>query len=171
MKSNFIRGVIDGALSTLGVVIGASSGDVSIIIAAGTGGTFANGISNILGAFTAERAEKYEELRIIEDAMVQRDLKKSALEDHLKHTTKKAGFVDGAATMVGGLIPVTPYFFLDPATALMVSIGMVMIVLFGLGAYVGSLSRENLLLSGIRLAVFGAVTAALVFALQNLIIA
>lgn len=51
-----VRGLIDGSLSTLGVVIGASGGETSIIIAAGIGGGIANGISNILGALTAERA-------------------------------------------------------------------------------------------------------------------
>ena len=52
-----VRGLIDGSLSALGVVIGASgSADASVIIAAGLGGGIANGLSNILGAFTAEKA-------------------------------------------------------------------------------------------------------------------
>ena len=64
-----IRGLIDGSLSTFGVVIGASGGDVSIIIAAGIGGGVANGISNILGALTAERAilEGKRSLKVIYD--------------------------------------------------------------------------------------------------------
>ncbi len=171
MISNFIRGIIDGALSTLGVVIGASTGDVSLVIAAGTGGAVANGVSNILGAFTAERAHKYEKLNQIEQAMVEKNLKKSVLEQHLKKETTKAGFVDGFATIIGGMIPVIPFLFIEPATALIVSIIIVLLLLFGLGVYVGKVSRDNMILSGIKLVVFGIITAGMVFVLQNFIVA
>ncbi|MBS3802436.1 MAG: hypothetical protein KGY65_06770, partial [Candidatus Thermoplasmatota archaeon] len=66
-KRYLIRGFIDGVLSSLGVVIGASTAigatvgsnnataASAIIIAAGIGGGVANGLSNILGASVGEK--------------------------------------------------------------------------------------------------------------------
>ena len=172
MISNFIRGFIDGALSTLGVVIGASSGDVSLIIAAGTGGAVANGVSNILGAYTASRADRYKEMGEIEKAMGHESLRKSVLADRLKSETTRGGIVDGFATILGGMIPVTPYILgVDPKIALFVSIGVILFILFILGLYMGKVAKDNLILSGVKLVIFGVITAVIVYILQNVIMA
>ena len=70
MERQLVRGFIDGSLSTLGVVIGASGAEISIIIAAGIGGGVANGLSNVFGAFTAERIEEEMQIVKIERAML-----------------------------------------------------------------------------------------------------
>ena len=172
MISNFIRGFIDGALSTLGVVIGASSGNVSIIIAAGTGGAVANGVSNILGAYTASRADRYREMGEIERAMGHKSLRKSILANKIKSETTKRGIVDGLATVIGGMIPVAPYIAgVDPSSALFVSVGSILGLLFILGLYMGKIEKSDLMLSGIKLVVFGIITAGVVFLLQNVIMA
>ena len=172
MISNFIRGFIDGALSTLGVVIGASSGDVSIIIAAGTGGAVANGVANILGTYTASRAERYKEMGKLETAMGHKSLRHSVLADKINSETTKRGVVDGFATALGGLIPVTPYILgIDPHIALFVSAGVTLSLMFALGMYMGKISKESLILSGTKLLVLGAVTAGFVYLLQNVVMA
>ena len=80
-KRYLIRGFIDGVLSSLGVVIGASTAigatvgsnnataASAIIIAAGIGGGIANGLSNILGASVGEKLVKEIELGEIEKAI------------------------------------------------------------------------------------------------------
>jgi len=172
MISNFIRGFIDGALSTLGVVIGASSGDVSIIIAAGTGGAVANGVSNTISAYTSSRAKRYKEMGEIERAMGHNSLRKSVLADRLKDETTKGGMVDGFATAIGGMIPVAPYLLgVDPQIAIFISIGAILLLLFILGLYMGKLSKENLILSGVKFVFLGAITAVMVFVLQKVIVA
>ncbi len=172
MISNFIRGFIDGALSTLGVVIGASSGNASIIIAAGTGGAVANGISNILGAYTASRADRYREMGEIERAMGHRSLRHSVLADKINSETTKRGIIDGIATILGGMMPVTPYIIgINPSTALFVSAGITLSLMFALGLYMGKVSKESLILSGTKLLVLGAVTAGFVYLLQNVVMA
>ena len=75
-KRYVLRGFIDGLLSSLGVVIGASTaiglGPVNqatiIIVAAGIGGGVANGFSNILGAFVGEKLVKERIVRRIDRA-------------------------------------------------------------------------------------------------------
>ena len=69
MLNHFVRGIIDGLLSTLGVVIGASSADKAIILAAGIGGAVANGVSNFLGAFSSEEYKGYLEIQKLENAI------------------------------------------------------------------------------------------------------
>ncbi|MCD6414342.1 MAG: TIGR00267 family protein [Candidatus Diapherotrites archaeon] len=170
MIDNFVRGLVDGSLSTLGVVIGASTGSVQIILAAGLGGTVANGISNILGAFSAEKAVAYEELNGIEKAMVKKNLKGSILQRTVEGEVVKAGFVDGGATIVGGLIPVMPFILLPSQVALPVSIALVLVLLFFLGVYLGKVSKENLIFSGTKMVIYSIVIAVLAYAIQAVII-
>ena len=68
----FVMNSCDGALTMLGVVIGASmahAAEPSVIIAAGISGSFAMGISGFSGAYMAESAERTKELKDIEKAM------------------------------------------------------------------------------------------------------
>ena len=166
MLNNFIRGVIDGSLSTLGVLIGASAGNFNIIVSAGIGGAIANGISNMLGAFTAEKARQYEDLRKVERAMVSTSLKDTLLDKRIGPEVKKAGFVDGIATILGGLVPVMPYFFFDTLQAMFIAVLTVLFLLFFLGIYIGKLSKENIMISATKMVVFGVVIALIAYGIQ-----
>ena len=166
MNSKFVRGLIDGSLSTLGVVIGASTASPMVVIAAGFGGTLANGISNILGASAAERAEEGLELRKIEKAMVRKNLKNSVLHSEASKEAMKAGAFDGFATILGGSLPVLPYLLLPPHLALISSVTLVLTVLLVLGIYIGRLSRESLLFSGVKMAFFGGAVALACYIIQ-----
>lgn len=170
MLGKFFRGFVDGSLSTLGIVIGAYSASSSVIIAAGIGGALANGISNVLSAFSAERADQYRELRKIESAMVAKELKDSEVEFQIQKNTLRAGTVDGLATIIGGAVPVLPYIWLDSSDAMFVASGLVIVGIFAIGIYLGRLSRRNILLYGAKMALFGAVTAVLVYLIQWAII-
>ena len=170
MTSKFLRGFIDGTLSTLGIVIGAASASNVVIIAAALGGMLANGISNLLSAFSAEGAEQYQELRRIEEAMVSREMKGSELDRRISRRTLASGIVDGAATIVGGGIPILPYLFLPPFEAMLVAIGVVVTIISLVGIYLGKLSRRNIVLSALKMATFGLVVAATVYLLQSLIV-
>ncbi len=170
MIGKFFRGFIDGALSTLGIVIGASSASSSVIIAAGIGGAFANGISNVLSAFSAERVEQYRELREIENAMVVKELKDSAVEDSMHQETLHAGVIDGLATIVGGALPIFPYFWLEPWPAMLVSSLLVVGCIFAIGMHLGRVSRRSMLIYGLKMAVFGILVAVAVYYIQHLIV-
>lgn len=161
----FIRGLIDGSLSTLGVVIGASGAAPVIVVTAGLGGGVANSLSNLFGAFTAESAEVEHELS---------DLEKSMLSDgHLRDTTLHygmrkrvlfSGVSDGLASFTGAIIPVIPFFFVlvlgfTNQIALLISISITVILLFFLGVYLGMVSRRNIVIYGLKMALIGIITA------------
>jgi len=166
----FVRGFVDGSLSTLGIVIGASAASSWIIVAAGVGGALANGVSNVLGALSAERIDQYRELREVERAMVSQELKGSALDGKIRKETVAAGMVDGLATMAGGAIPILPYLALDPDHAVFVSIALVIVEVFVLGLYLGKLSRENIVFSAVKMAVFAMAIAVIVYVVQSVIV-
>ncbi|MBN2239836.1 MAG: VIT1/CCC1 transporter family protein [Dehalococcoidales bacterium] len=170
MIGNFLRGYIDGSLSTLGIVVGASSASESVIIAAAVGGTIANGIANILSASSAAKAESHSELRDIEKAMVTRDLTGTAADRKIGKQSLFAGIADGSATVVGGIVPILPLFLLDSNIAIWISIGLVVFTVVLIGLYLGKLSKQNLLISGIKMAVYSISVAVAVYFVQGWIV-
>ncbi|MEF8848934.1 MAG: VIT1/CCC1 transporter family protein [Candidatus Thermoplasmatota archaeon] len=173
-KRYLLRGFIDGVLSSLGVVIGASAalginGSInafSIVIAAGVGGGVANGFSNILGAFVGEKLVKEIRLEEIEKAMLREGaLRETEMEKDLEKEIISSGIFDGISTIMGSLIPVIPFFigYFIPAYGylfLYASILASLILFFVIGLYIGKISKENLLISGLKLMLFAVVTVA-----------
>lgn len=175
-KRYLIRGFIDGVLSSLGVVIGAStaigatvgSNNVTasaIIIAAGIGGGVANGLSNILGASVGEKLVKEIELGEIEKAMLKRggELHGTVVDEKLNETLWSSAIYDGIATFIGSIIPVLPFiigalFLITDMIALYTSIIISLLVFFILGIYIGKIAREQVIISGLKLVAFGVVT-------------
>ena len=165
MRRYIFRGLIDGSLSTLGVIIGAQNASVGIIIAAGIGGGIANGLSNILGAFTAEKSEAERKLAEIQKAMVvYPELRKTELYKDMLKSTILSGLSDGISTIVGSVIPVIPFIFsllfgLDKRQALTWSVVLTIALLFVIGGVIGRVSKGNLLVSGVKMALAGITTA------------
>nr|WP_292460419.1 TIGR00267 family protein [Methanothermococcus sp.] len=169
-KRYIIRGLIDGSLSSLGVVIGASSGDVSVIIAAGIGGGVANGISNILGALTAERAI-LEGIRSSQEKVLLKEegsLKTTLFYKKALNKTAVSGIGDGLATTFGSVIPVIPFLFLRKDLAIIIAIIITLVILFGLGVFIGKISKENLAMSGLKMVVGGIIVALISFTIENI---
>lgn len=165
MQRYLFRGLIDGSLSTLGVVIGAQGASIGIIIAAGIGGGIANGLSNVLGAFTAEKSEAERKLAEIQKAMVfYPQLRKTELYRDMLRSTIMSGILDGVATIIGSVVPVIPFIIalfvgISKMNALILAIILTTLLLFTIGSYIGKLSRDNLILAGIKMAVAGIATA------------
>ena len=176
-----IRGFVDGVLSTLGVVIGAStvigaSAEAGqVIIAAGVGGGMANGLSNILGAFMAEKVMVGERLKEMEKAMLKEEaLRGTKLDEKFSTRTVSGSVSDGLATIAGSLIPVFPFVLIpllmvSEMTALLGSV-VVSLVLFGfLGGYVGKVTKENIILSALKMMSFAAITAVIATLIRTII--
>jgi predicted membrane protein (TIGR00267 family) len=154
-----IRGLVDGALSSLGVVIGAAiSNNPTIILSAGLSGATANGFSNILAAFTAEKVGRYKKFQDVERQMI-RTLKGTKIEKHLQKKILHGGLIDGALSIVGGIIPVFPFFIMGVREALILSIGLVTLLAAILGGYTGYFSKENIFYSVIKMVFFTLATA------------
>jgi vacuolar iron transporter family protein len=68
----------------------------------------------------------------------------------------------------GAIIPVLPYFFTQGTTAVIISVTLSVIGLFGIGAAITIITGRSALLSGLRQVLFGVTAAAITFGIGRL---
>jgi len=165
----FVMNAFDGALTMLGVVIGASMAqleDPSIIIAAGISGSFAMGISGFSGAYMAESAERTKELKDIEAAMCMPMKDESLHKEAAAFATKVTALVDAVSPAIAALIVIMPYFFvrlgwLSMSAAFVTSLAITFSILSVLGVYLARVTKESMIRHGLKMLIVGIVTAIL----------
>ena len=165
----FVMNAFDGALTMLGVVIGAYFSGVinqpTIIISAGIAGSIAMGASGISGAYMTEKAERTKKLKELEKAMLS-DMKESVHGKSQRFATIFAALVDGFSPAFAAMIVISPFFIanfglISYEIAFFVCIAITMIVLVLLGIYLAKISDESLIKYGILMLFVGLITAAL----------
>lgn len=137
---NFIFGVEDSLVSTVGLLSGVAIADVprSTIFLTGMVLIFVEGFSMGVGSFLSE------------------DSSEGLLQTHPGYAT-----VIIAATIMffsyffAGFVPLAPYLFFETKIAFPVSIGASLVALFLLGILSGRLSKRNWLSSAFRMMIIG----------------
>ena len=165
----FVMNAFDGALTMLGVVIGAAVGGIieqyGVIISAGVAGSIAMGASGISGAYMTEKAARTKKIKTLEKAMLT-DLEKKGIH-HKSHqfATFFAAIVDGFSPALAAMVVISPFFFvgfgIPPETAFYTSIGITLTVLVLLGIYLAKISDESMIKYGIQMLIVGLITAGL----------
>ncbi len=156
----FIMNAFDGAMTSLGIVVGAYvAGDPEpfFIVSAGLGAALAMGLSGFVGAYVTEQAERTRELESLERSML-KDLEKSVIGRASRFASVWAGIVDGLSPALAAVVCLVPFFlsFLFPITfAIQLSIAITLLVLFLLGAFLGKISSRNIFLHGMKLLCVG----------------
>lgn len=171
-----VMNAFDGVLVILGLVMGSFAAGVvepGFVISGGVGASIAMGISGSYGAYITERAERRRTLRELEREMFT-ELGDSLLEKALRTATLWVAFVDGVSPLAAATIALSPFFlseagWISPPTALWASIGLTLMILFFLGAYMGRISKENIFTHGFKMLLVGGVMA-LVFLLFKLLV-
>ena len=161
----FVIGAFDGALTILGVILGAyaSQGhehpDLAkhLILAAGFSGGIALAISSTVGAYEAERVEHLLQHKKLEKAML-RPVEGDRVEA-MKVSISVSALAHGVAPLVAAFVPLVPFFFLTLDEAVITAIALTLGFLFILGAYLGSLIKEMILYTGLRFVIAGLATA------------
>jgi len=163
----FVMNAFDGALTMLGILVGAhmsGHSNISLIVSMGVAASIAMGISGFSGAYLTERAERIRELKRLEAAMLV-DLGDTLHGEASRFASFVTALVFGLSPAVAAFIILAPYLlagfgFLEEAYAFVYSLTITAVVLFGLGAYLASVSDENLTVYGIKMLFVGVVTAA-----------
>ena len=161
----FVIGAFDGALTILGVILGAyvTEGHVhpdlarELILGAGFAGGIALAVSSTVGAYEAERVEAVLNHQQLEKAMlgpVEGDRK-----DAIRTSIWLSSIVHGIAPLLAALVPLVPFFFMTLDEAVILAIAMTIGFLFVLGAYLGSLIKEMIFYTGLRFVIAGLGTA------------
>ena len=162
----FVMNAFDGALTILGVIIGAFIAGVLepiTIITAAISGSIAMGISGMSGAYMTEKAERTKELKELQRAMV------SNLENGLHHRSHRfatifASLIDGLSPAFAAMIVVSPFFIVTYGiitvdTAFFATIFLTLFLLTLLGIYLAKISDESMIKYGIQMLIVGMVTA------------
>lgn len=161
LRRYFIIGAFDGALTILGVILGAAAaGHLTreIVLSSGIGGGIALAISSIVGAYEAERMECRVLQTNIERAMLS-PISGTEFDEVLKVSAVLSSLIHGFAPLLAALIPVSPFIFLDVKTAAVMSITITFLFLFFMGFYFGKLAREKMIMSGLRFVLVGIITS------------
>ncbi|MFC3959841.1 VIT1/CCC1 transporter family protein [Halovivax cerinus] len=163
----FISNGFDGTLTSIGIVVGAYLSGVTdgyTVVQIGLGAAVGLGTSGVWSVWEIERAEKQAEILSIERAMLT-DLTNTEVQRDQVAARKINAIASGIGPIVGILCPLVPFLFhgslvtLLEATLLAIGIGVG--VLFAFGAYLGSISKQNWVVAGIRMGLAGFVVAIL----------
>lgn len=122
-----------------------------------------DGWSKNLAEKMADETAKKKDLMLKE--MAYRELQ---LIPNAEKTPIRNGFIMWGSYIVGGLVPLTPYFIFDIATALPVSIVITLCGLFGLGAFTTRYSKRPWWKAGFELLLLAGAAAAVGYAVGSL---
>lgn len=165
----FIMNAFDGCLTILGILVGAyfsSFFDARIIIGVGFGSSVAMGCSGLFGAYMAEAAERKKKVQELEQSLLT-CLENSVIVKASRFSSIYVAIVDGLAPFVAAqvsLIPIYLSFYAIFPVKLAMEMSMVLIIgiLFTLGVFLGRISKDNLIVSGLKMVVAGLITFAII---------
>lgn len=161
----FVIGAFDGALTILGVIIGAYIAQSRVdpemarqlIIAAGMAGGIALAVSSAVGAYEAERVEHILSHKNLEHAML--SSVDGTRREAMTVSILVSAIVHGVAPLIAAIVPLVPFFFMPLHEAVVAGIVITMVFLFALGGFLGSLIKETFIYTGLRFVIAGLATA------------
>ncbi|OGS43974.1 MAG: hypothetical protein A3K76_00600 [Euryarchaeota archaeon RBG_13_57_23] len=161
----FVIGAFDGALTILGVILGAYVVEghahpelaMQLILGAGLAGGIALAVSSTVGAYEAERVEHILSHQHLEKAMLRPV--EGTRKDAMRVSITVSAIVHGVAPLLAAFVPLVPFFFMSLDNAVLTAIILTLAFLFVLGAYLGSLIKEMIVYTGLRFVIAGLATA------------
>ena len=169
VRRYFVIGAFDGALTILGLILGAAAvgagavGSLNhLVIVAGLAAAIGLAVSSGVGAYETERIERKLDQHSLERAMLS-----EMGRDHrgaFVYAATVSALVHALAPCLAAIVPILPFFFFPFATALGIAIGLTLAFLFVMGAFLGSLVKERFFLTGFRFVVAGLATALILYA-------
>lgn len=169
----FAMNAFDGVLTTIGVLMGnylAGVRDVTIPIRTGIATSIAMGVSGLWGAYLTETAERERELTELERACLI-DQSETKIGRASRLAVVIVAVVDGLAPFLAALFVLIPLFFAalvgNIVTSYILSMVTALLALFGLGMFLGHISKRSLIGYGLRTLVAGIVAIALNFILDS----
>ena len=168
----FANNSFDGILTIMGILLGAYYAGIDsamAIIKTGLGASIAMGVSGAWGAYYTEKAERKKKIHELEKAIL-KDMKSTKIERAENFAVKIITVTDGLSPFISSLIVITPFFFVNGNlfSAYVISMIIAFILLGFLGAFLGKISKDNIIKSVSRMLVAGVVCIILTLILQVL---
>ena len=159
----FAMNALDVGLTILGVLIGSYIAGITnpvLVVSVGMGVTVAVGVSGLWGAYLTESAERKRELKELE-ASLHRKLDKTDIKKAQDFAVAAIAIINGASPLLASLFLLIPFFLITGISeantlysvnqAYFLSFGLSAILFFGLGAFLGKISKENIAMTGIKM--------------------
>ena len=170
----FVMNAFDGILTMIGVLTGsyvARVENASVVISTGLATSVAMGISGLWGAYFTEAAERKRDLNDLENHTLT-DLSGTRIGRASRVAGVIVAVVDGLAPFLSALVALLPFFFSAPLgdiyLSYYLSLGIALLSLFGLGAFLGMVSRGNFVLWGLKMIGAGLLSIGLGYLLGGL---
>lgn len=163
----FAMNAFDGVLTVIGVLMGnltAGVEDPQVVVSTGLATSMAMGVSGLWGAYLTESAERKRELTEL-NRFTQTDLEDTRIGRASRVAVLIVAVVDGLSPFLAALFTLTPFFFngLFPSIwwVYYASLGTGLLILFGLGVFLGHISRGKLIVGGIKTLAAGLISIAI----------
>ncbi|HUV15672.1 MAG TPA: VIT1/CCC1 transporter family protein [Pelolinea sp.] len=157
----FAMNAFDGVLTIIGVLMGsltAGIDDPRVVITTGLSTSIAMGISGLWGSYLTESAERKRDLDELGRSTLT-NLNVSRIGRASRFAAVSVAIVDGISPFFASLLVLVPFFlnFMFPDIQLVyyTSLGTALVMLFGLGVFLGKISKDNLIISGIKTLIAG----------------
>ena len=157
----FAMNAFDGVLTIIGVLMGNLTARVDnprIVVSTGLATCVAMGVSGLWGAYLTESAERQRDIDELSHFTLE-DLNDSRIGRASRTAVITVALVDGFSPFLAAFIVLIPFFFagLFPSITLVyyTALGVALLTLFGLGLFLGRISRGNLLLFGFKTIIAG----------------
>lgn len=163
----------DGALTTLGLLIGFyinNVSDLNIIITACLSAAVALGMSGFSSAYVSEAAERKQEFDALQDSMVT-DISGSAHEKASRWIPLLIALVNGVSPFLISLLIIVPLWLAQqsiplPLAPIEAAIAIAFCLIFLLGVFLSSISGDFWLISGFKTVVVALLTSFFIYLLS-----
>jgi len=162
----FVMNSFDGILTTIGLLSGSFVGgiqDSALILTIGISAGIAIAMSGGLGVFLTESAERKIDLRAVNKTWFKDYEEKKALRKAHISAAYFLAFVDGMSPFIATLAVLSPFAFYAASQAYFMAFAIAGMALFLLGAFLGRITRENMLGYGLKMLFAGIAAAAISF--------
>jgi len=171
----FAMNSFDGILTILGVLAGNYLAEVQnpgVVIITGMSTSVSMAISGLWGAYLTESAERQRGLDDLQEHTLT-DLSQTRIGRAARAAVVVVAAVDGLAPLLASLLVLSPFFLTHLWGNILYSYyaaaGIATLCLFGLGAFLGRISRQNMALAGVKMIVAGAMAVIFSYLIENVV--
>ena len=140
-----IFGLEDSLVSTLGTITGIAIGTQSTYV------VILSGLVLIAAESTSMAAGSYLSSVTAKNAEVEEEKEQRKKQNHLSTYPIRGALVMFVSYLFGGCIPLAPYFFLTTNQAILPSVLLTVVSLFGVGVWSASVTKRSYLRSGLEM--------------------
>lgn len=165
----FAMNIFDDVLMVLGILLAGFFANLTnyAVITAVTGAAIAVTVSGTWGAYMTETAERKSQVKRL-GRKIALNLKKSPIEKAHKFAALFLALVNGLPSIIVAMLIISPFFFtISLRVTYYISIIIAFFVLFLIGTMLGKLSRENLIISGLKMIFVGIVCSIIIFLVEK----